>query len=222
MRNCGCVCCCAEFDRWKNIAYNEVMHYRTEDLLTSDTIFVSPFGSRLYNLHEEDSDYDFISVELSKKSRHSVVDGLDIKRVSMYRLLKESKDKASHTVLEALYSQQKVLGPKSEYLPMLEGMRFPFLRMAKAFQGVAKDAMTNNKPEKDLKRIRLGLYLIFHCLAGASKHPSNYYNPTVSDKVRKELTELAKELLPYTTEERVKFAISAVENVVLNRYKNME
>lgn len=196
------------------------MEQHMQELLTPNTVFVSPIGSRLYNLHDECSDYDYISVELIPRGKHSLIGDLDVKRTSLVNMMKTVQEKVSHTVLEAVFSQQKLLGEQAHYLPMLEGLRFPAVSMLKTFRRVAEETVLFARPEKEFKRLRLALYLA-SCVEQSFISPTGYYNPTVSDEKRLELTESAESLMPLSREDRIAVVMTEFERIAAERYDRM-
>lgn len=170
-----------------------------QSYLSEDTIFITPTGSRLYGLETPESDYDFTVVSSGKRiSTADVTDHLDIRRVDFITLSKGLRDKPGGVYLEAIYSQEKILGPRAplhmgyldRFVPALPALRASMFKMASAVL------------HEDLyKRVRFAVYL-------ASRwnqwywSGQQYYDPRLTAAEREAVELIAQRLHPLGYEER--------------------
>lgn len=78
-----------------------------------DVILWTPFGSRLYGLEHEGSDYDrlFLIKDTEGVSNHQVIEGDDDTTKITFNSFLRSLEKGSHTMLELKYSPFMVIRP---------------------------------------------------------------------------------------------------------------
>ena len=170
-------------------------------LMTDDTVFITPTGSRLYNLADEHSDFDYLQVrdDGRRSNSHSVVGELDVRVFSPQSLLDLATRKPSHTTAEAFFSPLKSYGPAAaRWMPMLAAFRPAALATAANFKRTAIGSLQTG--DKEFKRLRFALYLAW---AARELRTKGFYNPQLTDEHAAELTESARRFqLLYSPEER--------------------
>ena len=174
---------------------------RIAALMTDDTVFITPTGSRLYNLANEHSDFDYLQVrdDGRKSNAHSVVGELDVRVFSPQSLLDLATKKPSHTTAEAFFSPLKSYGSAADrWIPMLAAFRPAALATAANFKRTAIGSLQTG--DKEFKRLRFALYLAW---AAWELRAKGFYNPQLTDEHAAELTESARRFqLRYPHEER--------------------
>ena len=169
------------------------------DYLTEDTIFITPTGSRLYGLENEQSDYDFTI--LSAGERHSFVhyqDGIDIRQVDFLTYARGLRDKPGGVFLESLYSQKKILGAQAaNYLPYLNG----FTPKATALQANMLKMAIAAVRKKPYKRVRFAIVLASRWNQWRWSGQGRY-DPTLTPEERQPIEDLATGLFELDPDER--------------------
>src|SRR5699024_156527 len=180
---------------------NELMKHHMREMMTDDTVFITPVGSRLYGLENENSDYDYLQVFGSRRrNSQSLHDEFDVRKFSWVGLYEMLLKKPTHTGLEALYSPFKMYGPAADtYTPFLSAYRPSIPQMLNAFVSTALGTL-NVKDENKFKRFRLGL-LLAHNFNNA-KMNGGFYNPHLEADEASRLTEYAEELFEQPEEDR--------------------
>lgn len=171
-------------------------------LMTNDTVFITPVGSRLYGLNNADSDYDYFVIRDKDMSRnkHSVQDEFDVRTFSAIGLHEMLMRKPTHTGLEALYSPLRVLGPRAEkWLPFLDGIRPGLPALRHTFLSAALGTLTV-KDDVKFKRFRLGLMLADKYTEATQN--DGRYNPRLSPREAAHLHARAEALFGDSLEAR--------------------
>lgn len=165
-----------------------------DELMTEDTVFISPVGSRLYGLENADSDYDYFVIRdcHMNKSRHTISDDYDLRIFTPILMHEMLMRKPTHTALEALYSPLRVMGPRASlWMPFLDGFRPSFPELRRTFISTALGTLSV-KDEAKFKRFRLGLYLAQKYWE--ARDNDGYYNPRLAAAEAATLTARAEEL----------------------------
>lgn len=161
------------------VSMNIAERHMTE-LMTDDTVFITPVGSRLYGLENADSDYDYFVIRDKdmRRNKHSVQEEFDVRTFSAIGLHEMLMRKPTHTGLEALYSPLRVLGPRaSTWMPFLDGIRPGLPALRHTFLSAALGTLTV-KDEAKFKRFRLGLMLADKYIEATKS--GGLYNPRLS------------------------------------------
>ena len=170
-------------------------------LMTDDTVFITPTGSRLYNLANEHSDFDYLQVldDGRKSNAHSVVGELDVRAFSPQSFLDLAARKPSYITAEVIFSPLKSYGPAADrWMPMFAAFHQASLATAANFKRIAIDALQTG--DKEFKRLRFALYLDW---AARELRAKGFYNPQLTNEHAAELTENTRRFqLRYSPEER--------------------
>lgn len=172
------------------------------ELMTDDTVFITPVGSRLYGLENAESDYDYFIIRDNemKKNTHSVQEKYDIRVYSAISLHEMLMRKPTHTALEALYSPQRVLGSCADkWMPLLDGIRPGLPQLRRTFLSTAIGTL-DVKDSVKFKRFRMGLMLADKYVE-ATKNGGRY-NPQLSPDEAANLTARAEDLFAGSDEDR--------------------
>lgn len=172
------------------------------DLMTDDTVFITPVGSRLYGLENSDSDYDYFVVRdcAMSKSRHTISDDYDLRIFSPVLMHEMLMRKPTHTALEALYSPLRVMGLRAPlWMPFLDGFRPSLPELRRTFISTAIGTL-GVKDDAKFKRFRLGLYLAQKYWE--ARDNDGYYNPRLTPDAAAALTARAEELFTFPEDTR--------------------
>lgn len=180
-----------------------------DEMMTDDTVFITPVGSRLYGLEKPDSDYDYFIIRDRKmrKSTHSIKDEYDLRIFNPILFYEMLMRKPTHTGLEALYSPLREFGPAAaKWMPFLDAFRPGLPALRQTFLSASIGTL-NVRDDVKFKRFRLGLHLA-DSYAYAYAH-DGYYNPRLSPARAAELTARAERLFNASEEERYQTLLDA-------------
>ena len=135
-------------------------------------LFKTIHGSRLYNLNNEDSDYDYFEVYFEKgRSRQKVKDGLDLTKTSYSRFLMYA-EKGVPQYLEAMFSQKATVNHidfiTEHWMPNMANTRPVYVRTIHNFWDAG-----------DFKRKRHAIRLSLNL---RSLMEDGRFNPTLTDE----------------------------------------
>ena len=139
------------------------------------TIFETIHGSRLYNLHHENSDYDYFRVIDHGKTLQTIK-GLDDSLVMSYDRFMDRLSNGSPQSLEALFSRQPTIND-------IEWLRQGFqIGLDTTFNTYTRTIKAFAYPEKDsLKRQRHAIRLSYNL---TDIYKFGYFNPRLDNSQR--------------------------------------
>lgn len=151
------------------------------------TLFETIHGSRLYNLHHENSDYDYFRVIDEGKTRQTI-QGLDDSLVMSYDRFMDRLNHGSPQSLEALFSHQATI---DEFPYLRQGFQIgreetfnTYMRTIKAFAHSQKDTL---KRQRHAFRLSMNLNDLYRY---------GYFNPTLDTSQRNRVLSITEPIDP--------------------------
>lgn len=152
------------------------------------TLFETIHGSRLYNLHHENSDYDYFRViDVAKKTTQIITDEEDALTLPFVSFM-DRLNHGSPQSLEALFSHQATI---DEFPYLRQGFQIgreetfnTYMRTIKAFAHSSKDTL---KRQRHAFRLSMNLNDLYRY---------GYFNPTLDTSQRNRVLSITEPIDP--------------------------
>lgn len=171
-------------------------------------------GSRLYNTHHDESDYDYILIYTNQQAsghkkhynkKHSIVEDDDIQRLSFDGFM-SSLEKGSPNALEMLNANVRTWGESSAYKPFFNSLKPNY---TKAYKSQREQIRNYSKDEAKLEKSTRHMFRV--ALNSAKMLKTGYFNPTHTQKEIDYLNSMTDKYKNYSPEKKYEIAIQQMD-----------